>query len=382
MRHEIPKSIKEKLVKGPGGKCPVCGVMNVPLQVVHILPMSRGGTNSAENLTLLCANCHRSIDRASFSEIEFVRYLCELLEANPVFVDVVTEARVSDKSYIRADIATKSTQDKKSILVECKNTDALTGDRLRSGISQIRYYKQVSEFDRYVLAIPGRISVEGKKQVDEAGIEVWDADHIVKTFRAEIEKSTHLYFRSLFLSLAPLVSLPTEHRLLKKLESCQPGKKSWSEYQRLVGQILQHMFCPPLGSPISESVDKFSINRRDWIFPNYSDQGFWRFLRETYKADYIVVDAKNYKKPISKNQVLQISNYLKSHGPGLFAIIATRCGVDRGAELTIREQWMVHNKMILVIDDTDLEEMLLASSVGGKPYKVLGRVIESFRLSI
>ena len=382
MRTSIPKNVKDKLIEATDGKCPVCGAENVPLEIAHIIPIARGGTSAPENLTVLCANCHRSMDRGGFSEIEFNHYLYQLLQASPIFTENLMEPAVSKEPYSRADITTKSAQNKKSILIECKNAAFLTGNRLKSAIAQIDRYRKESKFDSYVLAFPGRISAEGQKLVRESGIEVWDADFISNTFRKEIEKSTHPYFRNLFLSLAPIESLPIEHQLLEKLKSCHPGKKYWSDYQKLVGQILEHLFCPPLQSPISESADKFSINRRDWIFPNYSDTGFWHFLRQTYKADYVVVDAKNYKNLISKKQVLQIANYLKPHGAGLFAIIATRSGVNKGAELTIREQWMVHNKMILVINDANLEAMLLASSSGGESYKVLGQVIEDFRLSI
>lgn len=378
----IPKNIKKKLIENTGGKCPVCGVKNVPLEIAHIYPITRGGTNAPENLIALCANCHRSMDRGGFSEIEFNHYLYQLLQDNPNFADNLIETTVSQEPHLRADITTKSVQNDKSILIECKNVAFLTGKRLMSTQAQIDNYREKSKFDNYALAFPGRLSTEGYSLVRKSGIEVWDADYIEHTFRKEIEKSTHPYFRNLFLSIAPLESLPIEHQLLEKLKSCHPGKIYWSDYQKLVGQILEHLFCPPLESPISESADKFRINRRDWIFPNYSDTGFWHFLRQTYKADYIVVDAKNYKNPISKNQVLQIANYLKSQGAGLFAIIATRNGLNKGAELTIREQWMVHSKMILVINDTDLEAMLLASSSGGESYKVLGQVIEDFRLSI
>jgi len=382
IRTPISKNIKERLIEATGGKCSVCGAESVPIEIAHIIPIARGGTSTPDNLTVLCANCHRSMDRGGFSEIEFNHYLYQLLQTNPIFTDIFIETAVSVEPCLRADITATSAQNKKSILVECKNAAFLTGKRLMLAIAQIHRYRQKSKFDTYVLAFPGRISEKGQKLVREAGIEVWDADYIANTFRKEIEESTHPYFRNLFLSLTPIESLPIEHQLLEKLKSCQPGKRYWSDYQKLVGHILEHLFCPPLQSPISESADQFSINRRDWIFPNYSDTGFWHFLRQTYKADYIVVDAKNYKNPISKNQVLQIANYLKPHGAGLFAIIAARCGANKGAELTIRERWMVHNKMILVINDADLEAMLLSSSSGGEPYKVLGQVIENFRLSI
>ncbi len=101
-----------------------------------------------------------------------------------------------------------------------------------------------------------------------------------------------------------------------------------------------------------------------------------------YKADYVVVDAKNYKKPVTKTQVLQIANYLKPHGTGLFAVIATRAGADRGAQLTLKEQWAVHQKLILILKDDELQEMLLASSSGGEAHGVLGQAIQDFRLSM
>ena len=320
--------------------------------------------------------------KSGFSEIEFNHYLYQLLETNPNFTDNSIEVTVTEEPYLRADITTKSSQNRQSILIECKNAAFFTANGLRSAIAQIDRYRQKTKFDSYVLAFPGRISSEGQEFIRKSGIQIWDIDFIANTFRKDIEKSSHPYFRDLFLSALPIESLPIEHQLLERLKSCQPGKRYWSDYQKLVGQILEHLFCPPLEPPIAESPDKFIINRRDWVFPNYSDSGFWNFLRQTYKADYIVVDAKNYTNPISKNQVLQIANYLKSHGAGLFAIIATRRGVDRAAELTLREQWIVNNKMILVIKDTDLEAMLLSSSSGGEAYKVIGQVIESFRLSM
>lgn len=118
------------------------------------------------------------------------------------------------------------------------------------------------------------------------------------------------------------------------------------------------------------------------MLPNYSYQGFWRFVREKYHADYVVVDAKNYKNPISKGQVLQIANYLKIRGAGMFAIIITRSGADNGAQLTVREQWMANQKMIVVLNDADIEAMLLAKSAGGDPSKVIGQAIEQLRLSM
>ena len=41
-----------------GRKCVYCGTENVPLQVEHIMPKARGGSNRVSNLTLACEPCN------------------------------------------------------------------------------------------------------------------------------------------------------------------------------------------------------------------------------------------------------------------------------------------------------------------------------------
>jgi hypothetical protein len=43
---------------------------------------------------------------------------------------------------------------------------------------------------------------------------------------------------------------------------------------------------------------------------------------------------------------------------------------------------MSQKKMILILDDKAVEAMLLAASSGGDPTRVLGQLIEDFRLSM
>ena len=68
------------------------------------------------------------------------------------------------------------------------------------------------------------------------------------------------------------------------------------------------------------------------------DQGFWAFIRDKYRVDYVVVDAKNHSRKIKKNDVLRIANYLKPHGVGLLSLILSRIGGDSaGCEHTQRQ---------------------------------------------
>ncbi len=50
--------VREYLLDKWGRKCAYCGKTDVALQLEHIVPKSRGGTNSVSNLTLACKTCN------------------------------------------------------------------------------------------------------------------------------------------------------------------------------------------------------------------------------------------------------------------------------------------------------------------------------------
>ena len=167
------------------------------------------------------------------------------------------------------------------------------------------------------------------------------------------------------------------------MKECPEGKANWVEYQTLVGEVLQLLFCPPLSLPLSQNNDSTKNNRRDFILPNYVlDNSIWKFFREAYRADFIVVDAKNSAKPITKQDVLQMGNYLKADGVGTFGIIISRKGSGHSSNIAIREMWLYNHKMIVVLDDNDVEQMLLNRKNGNEPAELIRKKIEDFRLSV
>ena len=51
--------IREYLLEKWGRKCAYCDIQNIPLQIDHMIPKSRGGSNRIDNLTLACACCNQ-----------------------------------------------------------------------------------------------------------------------------------------------------------------------------------------------------------------------------------------------------------------------------------------------------------------------------------
>ena len=56
-RH-IPQSVRDAVWRRAGGKCEQCG-SRLNLEFDHIVPFSKGGSNTYRNVQLLCQDCNR-----------------------------------------------------------------------------------------------------------------------------------------------------------------------------------------------------------------------------------------------------------------------------------------------------------------------------------
>jgi 5-methylcytosine-specific restriction endonuclease McrA len=58
LREPIPDDVKMFVWRRDGGKCVRCGNV-VNLEYDHIIPIAKGGSNTARNIQLLCEKCNR-----------------------------------------------------------------------------------------------------------------------------------------------------------------------------------------------------------------------------------------------------------------------------------------------------------------------------------
>lgn len=363
--------LKDKLIPFIGTRCSVCGGNDLELWY------DQTDEDSVDNIRLVCKQCN------TIREYDFEYYMLQLLEKNEQFRNIKTTELADGGKRQHFDIIADELVENewKKIYIELKASSSFTTQRLHAILNIVLSGKSNTGNAKIVFAFPGRLPQQSIAFFKKYGIGIWDLAYISKRFSKEIKTVYHPILQPLFLK--GLVSpTPLEKKLINDLKSMKPRKKNCFQYQKLIGKILERLFCPPLESPLSEHSDLSRVNRRDFILPNYVETGFWAFIRSEYLGYYIVADAKNYVGKISKKCALQLSNYLKAKGAGLFGLIVSRNGGAKGCIQTIRDIWIFDKKLIIILTDDDVEKMLIERLSGRNPEIIIRQKIEDFRLTL
>jgi len=320
---------------------------------------------------------------AELSHREFEDFAERAIKSIESFRDVRREVMVSGWQIdivAKEKIRTRTNVVEWLFEVKAYSRSRIGSDVIRQLIALVAHSNQAGSNRKVALITRTRLTRQATAMAEECGIEVWDPPRLLEILPERFLKDEIFEF-STGSSEVDSLGLSSES-LARALESTPRGQEHWSAYQALCSDIVQFLFCPPLGEPMAEVSDQHKRNRRDIIMENGVSDGFWARIRVTYEAHYIVADAKNYTKPLKKEQILSVAHYLKPHGCGMFGLILSRAGPGPAATHAIKEQWIGSRKLILVLSDEDLMEMLSLKSQANDPELLLGQRIRDFRLSL
>lgn len=317
---------------------------------------------------------------------EFKQFVREVLRHTPG-VEVLDQPEARSMRDVGFDI--EALRYGRPLLVEIKTQTPQTSARLSHLTSQLwgaaaRYRDRVGRgvHPELLFVFPGVISRFKRLSTEQGSvqIEIWDGRDLRRRAR-EHDIPVPDFVATLEAEEDAGVRRPAEE-LSVRLEMIKPGLSGASAYEKWCEDALSFLFCPPLNQPIIQHGNESGANRRDLIMPNYSTRGFWHFMRSHYRADYVVAEAKNATRALDKPSVLQLANYLSRHGTGLFGMLLTRRGVNTSALWTRREHWVLHDKMIIALDDEDMQQMLQTKLARNEPADLIQQRIEDFRLRI
>jgi 5-methylcytosine-specific restriction endonuclease McrA len=161
--------LKEYLLEKYGRKCAYCEAENVPLEIEHIIPKSKGGTDRADNLTIACVKCNQ--EKTNMLPKEYIEFLSK---------------QKGEKAKIKIANFQKAIKNAKQTLKDAASVNTTRW---------ILVNKLKEEFNEIELASGGRTKFNRHNQglpkehyFDAACVGACDKDIVVKTVYAVINK--------------------------------------------------------------------------------------------------------------------------------------------------------------------------------------------------
>ncbi|MBC3933747.1 restriction endonuclease [Undibacterium sp. CY7W] len=182
-----------------------------------------------------------------------------------------------------------------------------------------------------------------------------------------------------------LPTIPEDNRgtaLCQELKTIKRGKEAWSEYERVCEKILKYLFPNDLHGWHSQKRTDDDLNRFDFICRVRPTTEFWKFVIDHLDSRYVLFEFKNYSGKIKQGQILTTEKYLLERGLRRVAIILTRAGAEPHAITMTQGAMREHGKLMLIVNDEKLCEMLHMKERGEDPTDCLFELADNFLLSL
>ena len=138
----IPTSVRLQVIQRDNGRCRACGIGDVDaLQCDHILPESKGGTDSLDNLQALCGVCNNRKGNTDIGELP-------VRERIDGFGDYAT-VMVERASFVKLlDAARKAEADKLRVMLQTWRDAQVKGYIIRRRLSKLMDPRKVDALMR------------------------------------------------------------------------------------------------------------------------------------------------------------------------------------------------------------------------------------------
>lgn len=185
--------------------------------------------------------------------------------------------------------------------------------------------------------------------------------------------------------LAEVPAPPEDKRgtkLCQELKAIKRGKDAWAQYERVCAKILKYLFPNDLHGWHSQKRTDDGLNRFDFVCRVRPTTEFWKFVIDHLDSRYVLFEFKNYAGKIKQGQILTTEKYLLERGLRRMAIILTRAGAEPNAVAMTQGAMRENGKLMLIVNDEKLCEMLHMKERGEDPTDCLFELADNFLLSL
>ncbi len=267
---------------------------------------------------------------------------------------------------------------------------------------------------KYLLVVSSIVDPTTKEKVSNLGIVLWDRSNIanfllainrydlLEEFGLIITESqqgtdTSLPFESIdedtirdplsyFNRSEPTIALPlsisTGKRLIAELNNIPSGKEGWAGFETKCIEILEYLFEKDLTLWDKQTRTDDGISRFDLICRIVPTDDFWRTLVQSFNSRYVLFEFKNYNDGLPAGQIYTTERYLYPKALRGTSIVIARNGATGSALAAAKGALRESGKLLLIISENDLKEMLTLKDKGDSPSDFLSGKLDEHLISL
>lgn len=173
-----------------------------------------------------------------------------------------------------------------------------------------------------------------------------------------------------------------KEELIRKINNLKPGRSNFGKYEKTCEDIIDYLFESVITNKKSQLYTDNNLYRYDYVARINPITEFWKFLTNEIKSRYIIFEFKNYSDEINQEQILTTEKYLSSQALRKVAIIFSRKGGNESADKFVRGALRESGKVILILSDNDVKEMIIQKEKGAAPELLLFEKIDDLFMTL
>ncbi|GAB2527157.1 hypothetical protein [Nocardiopsis aegyptia] len=150
---------------------------------------------------------------------------------------------------------------------------------------------------------------------------------------------------------------PDWQAMLSEVKLTTPGKAEADAYHKRVEKLLTALFYPFLTDPRREFPINDKRKRIDITYLNSARYGFFNWILTHHPAPYVIVECKNYSRPLGNEEFDQLAGRFAPHRGKVGMLLYRGFGDKSGVIAHCRDIAREQKGFVLPLDDDDLAEL-------------------------
>lgn len=171
---------------------------------------------------------------------------------------------------------------------------------------------------------------------------------------------------------------------IQRLDSIIEGNNNADKYEKFCVDVLKYLFSDILSLWEEQKKSNDDLYRFDLIckIKNNTNSEFFNTIEKYFLSKYIVFEFKNYIDEITQREVYTTEKYLYKTALRMVAIILTRNGVDKNGMKAIKGTLRENGKLLIVLDDNDIKQMIYAKENGEDYNEILINKLDNLLMTL